>query len=225
MITLADRLRPLGRRQSDVSGGSGAPGAVRSAVLSYDLPLVLGASCVIALAAQLAIQLPFSPVPITGQTLALLLLAAALGRVRAAAAALCYLAEGAAGIPVFAGGSAGAHVLAGPTGGYLVGFVPAAWLVGALAERGFDRHPATTAIAMLIGNAVVLLCGASWLAVFVGPDRAVMLGVLPFLIGDVVKAAFAAALLPLSWRALGGTREPGGPRGPAGAGGATDVRP
>ncbi len=222
MITLADRLRPLGRLQS---GDAGAPGAVRSAVLSYDLPLVIGASCVIALAAQLAIRLPFTPVPITGQTLALLLLAAALGRVRAAAAALCYLAEGAAGLPVFAGGSAGAHVLAGPTGGYLAGFVPAAWLVGALAERGFDRHPATTAIAMFLGNAVVLVCGAAWLAVFVGPERAVMLGVVPFLIGDVVKAAFAAALLPLSWRALGGTCGGPGPGGPGRPEGGTDVRP
>jgi biotin transport system substrate-specific component len=199
MLTLADRLRPpLGRPASD------APLAARAALLTYDLPLVLGASCVIGLAAQLAVRLPFSPVPITGQTFALLLLAAALGRVRAAAAALCYLAEGAAGLPVFAGGSAGAHVLAGPTGGYLVGFVPAAWLVGALAERGFDRRVLTTAVAMLAGNAVVLLCGAAWLAVFVGPERALALGILPFLIGDVVKAAFAAALLPLSWRALGG---------------------
>jgi biotin transport system substrate-specific component len=219
MNTLADRLRPIGR---------GAPQAVRTAVLCYDLPLVLGASCMIALAAQVAIRLPFTPVPITGQTLALVLLAAALGRVRAAAAALCYLAEGAAGLPVFAGGAAGAHALAGPTGGYLVGFVPAAWLVGALAERGFDRHPATTAIAMLIGNAVVLVCGAAWLAVFVGPERALALGVVPFLIGDVVKAAFAAALLPLSWWALGGSRRQsgsGGPGEPLGPGGAADVRP
>jgi biotin transport system substrate-specific component len=197
MVTLADRLRPsLGR---PASGDSAAPS--RSAILSYDLPLVLAASGLIALSAQVAIPLPFSPVPVTAQTLALLLLAAALGRARAAAAALAYVAEGVAGLPVFAGGALGPQVLLGPTGGYLAGFIPAAWLVGALAERGFDRRFGGTALAMLAGNAVVLLIGAGWLARFTGAERAFALGVAPFLVGDLVKTAVAAALLPLAWRA------------------------
>jgi|SRR5687767_330202 len=203
MTTLADRLRPSFGRAVPAAGSPVASRAARAAILSYDVPLVLGASFLIALSAQVAIPLPFSPVPVTAQTLALLILAAGLGRVRAAAAALCYLAEGASGLPVFAGGSAGPHVLAGPTGGYLAGFVPAAWLVGALAERGWDRHFGLTAVAMLAGNAVVLALGAAWLGVFVGVERAIALGVVPFLFGDLVKSGMAALLLPLAWRALG----------------------
>lgn len=196
MTTLADRLRPsFGRPPSGAA-------AARSIYLSFDVPLVIGASGVIALAAQIAVPLPFSPVPITGQTLALLLLAAALGRARAVAAAVCYLAEGAAGIPVFAGGSGGAHVLIGATGGYLAGFVPAAWLVGLLAERGFDRHFGSTALAMLAGNGIILILGAAWLARFVGPAHVITAGVAPFLVGDIVKAAVAAALLPAAWRSI-----------------------
>ncbi|HEV8128777.1 MAG TPA: biotin transporter BioY [Candidatus Eisenbacteria bacterium] len=197
MTTLVDRLRH--------------PASSRA--LTFDLPLVLASSGLLALSAQIAVPLPFSPVPVTAQTLALTLLAAALGRARASAMAFAYLVEGAAGLPVFAGGSAGAHILVGPTGGYLAGFVPAAWLVGALAERGFDRRFWTTALAMFAGNGVVLLFGAAWLARFVGAERALTLGVAPFLVGDVVKTVIAAVLLPLSWRALG--RSPG----------RTDVRP
>lgn len=190
MSTLVDRLR--------------APSATRS--LTFDVPLVLASSALLALSAQVAVPLPFSPVPVTAQTLALTLLAAALGRGRASAMALTYLAEGAAGLPVFAGGAAGPQILVGPTGGYLAGFLPAAWLVGALAERGFDRRFWTTAVAMFAGNAVVLFFGAAWLARFVGVERAFALGVAPFLAGDVVKTLIAAVLLPLSWRALGRSR-------------------
>jgi biotin transport system substrate-specific component len=190
MVTLVDRLR--------------APSATRS--LTFDVSLVLASSALLALSAQVAVPLPFSPVPVTAQTLALTLLAAALGRARASAMAFAYLAEGAAGLPVFAGGAAGPHILVGPTGGYLAGFVPAAWLVGALAERGFDRRFWTTALAMFSGNAVVLFFGAAWLASFVGVGRAFLLGVAPFLAGDVVKTVIAAALLPLSWRVLGRSR-------------------
>ncbi len=190
MVTLVDRLR--------------APSASRS--LTFDVSLVLASSALLALSAQVAVPLPFSPVPVTAQTLALTLLAASLGRARATAMAFAYLAEGMAWLPVFAGGAAGPHILIGPTGGYLAGFVPAAWLVGALAERGFDRRFWTTALAMFAGNAVVLFFGAAWLARFVGVERAFALGVAPFLAGDVVKTLIAAVLLPLSWRTLGRSR-------------------
>jgi len=192
MVTLVDRLR--------------TPSASRS--LTFDVPLVLASSALLALSAQVAIPLPFSPVPVTAQTLALTLLAAALGRARASAMAFAYLVEGMAGLPVFAGGAAGPQILIGPTAGYLAGFVPAAWLVGALAERGLDRRFWTTALAMFAGNAVVLLFGAAWLARFVGVERAFTLGVAPFIVGDVVKTLIAAMLLPLSWRALGRSRSP-----------------
>ena len=203
MTTLADRLRAsLGRPVSSATRAHSASSST-TASLAYDLTLVLASTGVLALSAQVAVPLPFSPVPVTAQTLALTLLAAALGRVRATAMALAYLVEGAAGLPVFAGGTAGPLILVGPTGGYLAGFVPAAWLVGALAERGFDRRFWTTAIAMFAGNTLVLLLGAAWLGQYVGAERAFTLGVAPFLVGDVVKTLIAAILLPLSWRALG----------------------
>lgn len=187
-LTYADLWRPSLRRHA----------------LLYDLALVLAGSLLIALAAQVAIKLPFSPVPITGQTLAVLLVAALLGSRRGAAAVLTYIAQGALGLPVFAGGAAGLARLAGPTGGYLAGFVVAAFLVGLLAERGWDRRPATTVAAMALGNVAIYALGVLWLARFVGGlDQAVQLGVLPFIPGDVLKIALAAVLLPAGWRLLG----------------------
>jgi biotin transport system substrate-specific component len=198
-MTLADRLRPPFARATPRAGPSAAAGT-----LLYDATLVLGASLLLALSAQVAVPLlPFSPVPITGQTLALFLMAAALGRARAVAATVAYLAEGAAGMPVFAGGAGGAYVLLGPSGGYLAGFLPAAWIVGSLSERGFDRRFGTTALAMLAGNAAVWFAGLAWLARFTGPSRAVALGFTPFFPGDILKIAAAAALLPLAWKVLG----------------------
>ncbi len=187
-MVYADLLRPTMRRSA----------------LLYDAALVLGASLVIALSAQVAIQLPFSPVPITGQTMAVLLVGALLGSRRGALAVLAYIAEGLAGLPVFAGGAAGLARLFGPTGGYLVGFVAAAFLVGWLAERGWDRRFGTTLAAMTLGNLVIYGVGAVWLAVFVGGlSRAWSLGVLPFLPGDAIKIILAAVLLPGGWKLLG----------------------
>ncbi len=187
-MVYADLLRPTMRRSA----------------LLYDAALVLGASLVIALSAQVAIQLPFSPVPITGQTMAVLLVGALLGSRRGALAVLAYIAEGLAGLPVFAGGAAGLARLFGPTGGYLVGFVAAAFLVGWLAERGWDRRFGTTLAAMTLGNLVIYGVGAVWLAVFVGGlSRAWSLGVLPFLPGDAIKIVLAAVLLPGGWKLLG----------------------
>lgn len=165
------------------------------------LSILLG-SVVVALSAQLEIELAFSPVPITGQTFAVLLVAALLGARGGAAAMLLYVAQGAIGLPVFAGLAGGAQHLAGPTGGYLVGFVVAAWIVGALSERGWDRHVISTLAAMTIGTIVILLFGAAWLTVLFGFDSAITFGVIPFLPGGALKIALAAALLPVGWRAL-----------------------
>lgn len=177
---------------------------VRRSALLYDAALVLAGSLLIALSAQIAIPLPFSPVPVTGQTMAVLLVGALLGRRRGSLAVLVYIAEGIAGLPVFAGGAAGPARLLGPTGGYLVGFVAAAYLVGLLAERGWDRRVSTTAAAMALGNLVIYTVGVLWLTVFVGSlSAALAAGVLPFIPGDLVKIAAAALLLPAGWKVLG----------------------
>jgi biotin transport system substrate-specific component len=177
---------------------------VRRSALLYDAALVLAGSLLIALSAQVAIPLPFSPVPVTGQTMAVLLVGALLGSRRGSLAVLVYIAQGLAGLPVFAGGAAGPARLLGPTGGYLVGFVLAAYLVGLLAERGWDRRVGTTAAAMALGNVVIYAVGALWLAVFVGGlVPALTAGVLPFIPGDLVKIAAAALLLPAGWKLLG----------------------
>ncbi|MBM3319541.1 MAG: biotin transporter BioY [Candidatus Eisenbacteria bacterium] len=172
--------------------------ALRGAVLSrkeallHRAALAIGASLLVAASAQIAFRVPFSPVPVTAQTLAVLLVGALLGSRLGTAAILLYLMEGAAGLPFFAQGAGGVAFLAGPTGGYLFAFVPAAFLVGALAERGWDRRPLAAAAAMALGSAVILLGGASFLARLIGPERAIDAGILPFLPGDLLKTALAA---------------------------------
>ncbi len=168
-----------------------------------EVSLVLGGALAVALLARLEIRLPFSPVPITGQTLGVLLAGALLGSRRAFAAMLLYLASGLAGAPVFAGGGAGPAWILGPTGGYLAGFPAAAWTAGFLAERGWDRSWKTALPAMAAGNVVLYLFGLPWLAAFVGPSRAPLLGLYPFLAGDVVKILLAGAVLPAGWKFLG----------------------
>ena len=162
--------------------------------------LVVGASVVTALAAQVAIPLPWTPVPLTGQTFAVLLSGAVLGTRRAAIAQLLYLAEGALGLPVFAGGGAGLATMGGPTGGYLVAFPLAAALTGALAERGWDRRFLSMLGAMLAGSVVVFALGLASLSRFLPVDRLLAAGLLPFVPGDLVKAALAALVFPTIWR-------------------------
>lgn len=166
-----------------------------------DVLLVVGTSLVVAALAQVSIPLPFTPVPITGQTLGVLLSGVVLGSRRAALALGLYLLEGAVGLPFFAGGRSG---LGGPTTGYLLSYPLAAFLTGSLAERGWDRKPLTAALAMLCGSLVVFTLGATWLSAFVGgARRAFLLGVLPFIPGDLLKTALASGLLPTLWRWLG----------------------
>lgn len=163
----------------------------------------LAMSAVIAAGAQLEVRLPFSPVPVTGQTFGVLLAGLLLGPGWGTAAVAAYLVEGLLGMPVFAGGAAGPAHLAGPTAGYLAGFLPAAWVAGRLAERGWDRTPASAAAAMLLGSAVIFSCGLLNLARFLPAGALLGAGLLPFLPGDILKAGMAAAALPGAWKLLG----------------------
>ena len=179
--------------------------ASRNALLADALLVILGSLLVAALA-QVSIPLPFTPVPITGQTFAVLLVGAALGARRGAASLGLYVAQGAFGLPVFAGGASGLAKLTGPTGGYLVGFGAAAYVVGFLAGRGLDRRLWTALGAFVIGELVIYLVGVPWLAQFIGWDKALVGGLWPFLPGDAVKAVLAALALPSAWALVrGGT--------------------
>lgn len=178
-----------------------ADAAIRHRSLTSDGLLVVAGSVFIALLAQIAI--PVGPVPVTGQTIGVLLTAAVLGGRRGSLAVAAYLTEGALGLPVFAGGRAGIVVFAGPTGGYLVGFLAAAIIVGALADAGFDRKPLTMFAAMGVGSASIYIFGVAWLARFTGWDSVLELGVTPFLFGDTFKVAIATLLLPSAWRFVG----------------------
>ena len=164
--------------------------------------LIVGASLATALAARIAIPLPWTPVPLTGQTFAVLLTGMVLGSRRGFLALALYLAEGAAGLPVFAGGGAGPASLLGPTGGYLIAFPLAAALTGWLAERGWDRRMLSTLAAMLIGSSVIFAGGLAWLARFVPPAQLLGTGLIPFIPGDVVKAVLAALAFPFAWGQL-----------------------
>lgn len=166
--------------------------------------LLIGVGVVLlALAAHLRITLPFTIVPITGQTFAVLLLGAAYGWRRGGVTVALYLAAGLAGLPVFA------EVVGMATWGYLLGFLLAAVVVGWLAERGWDRNIVTAIVAMLAGEVAIYACGLAWLAHFVGWEHVVALGLLPFLAGDALKLVAAALLLPAAWqvvRAIQGRR-------------------
>jgi len=174
-----------------------------------DIALILLGSLLVAAFAQLSI--PLQPVPITGQTFAVLLVGMALGSRRGALALTAYLAAGIAGLPVFAEAKFGLATVQGPTGGYLLGFIAAAWLVGLLAEKGFDRGLLKTLVAMAIGTAVIYLCGVVWLSPFVGgfagENGALALGMYPFLVGDAIKAVAAVLLLPAAWKFLGSSKK------------------
>lgn len=169
--------------------------------LLRDLLLVGGFSVFTALCAQVSFHIPITPVPITLQTLAVLLTGAALGSRRGALAMLLYLAEGAAGLPVFAGGTGGFVHLIGFTGGYLWSYPFAALVTGLLCERRLDRRFLTSALAMLPGTLVIYAFGVLWLAVSLHLNllTAFMLGMVPFIPGDLIKLVIAAALLPVAW--------------------------
>ncbi|MFI9486771.1 biotin transporter BioY [Promicromonospora sp. NPDC052451] len=170
--------------------------------VARDIALVVGVAALTALAAQLRVPIPGLPVPVTGQTFAVLLGAAAIGPVRGALAQALYLALGVVGLPVFTGGASGVEVVLGASGGYIVGFVVASFVVGALARRGLDRGVLGTILAFAAGTAVIYAVGVPWLAVSTGmsPVDAVMAGAVVFLVGDAIKAVLAGVLLPGAWR-------------------------
>jgi biotin transport system substrate-specific component len=161
-----------------------------------EMLLVVGASALIALAAQVAIPLPFTPVPLTLQPLAVIFLGAALGSTRGAAAAALYLLEGFSGLPVFAQGHGGAAWLLGATAGYLYSYPLAAWLAGFVSERGWGNSVTRSVAGMLAALAVIYAGGWAWLAALTGARAAFIAGVAPFVVADIVKVAIGAALLP-----------------------------
>jgi biotin transport system substrate-specific component len=174
--------------------------------VATDFALVLSGAVLTALAAQIAI--PMWPVPITGQTFAVLLVGAVLGASRGALSMITYFSLGAAGLPVFTGAVSG--ITFGTTFGYLVGFIAAAAVVGALAERKWHLKASGVLASFVIGNAVIYLFGLPWLAFALAnldlPNNAsavLTAGLLPFLVGDAIKMALAAAALPLAWKYLG----------------------
>ena len=184
--TVADLLRPTEKRSAAI----------------YDIALVIGGSLLIALCARVTVLLPFSPIPVTAQTFAVLMIGALLGAKRGGLAALAYIIQGALGLPVFAFGG-GPALLLGPTGGYLIGFIPAAYVTGYLAQKGWDRRIGTTILAMIFGNLVIYTCGLLWLIRLMGISKSILsVGLYPFIIGDLVKIVLAAAILPGGWKLL-----------------------
>lgn len=152
-----------------------------------NIGICLLGSVLIALSAQISIHLPFTPVPITGQTFAVLLIGVLLGSKKGLMTVLLYLTEGAMGMPVFAGGSGGIHVLLGPSGGYLIGFLPAAFLMGYIVEKGWTRGFTTMFICLIASNSVIYIFGLTHLCLFTTIEKALYTGFYPFLIGDLIK--------------------------------------
>ena len=173
----------------------------RISAWARDLILIVTGSLLIAAFARISIPLPFTPVPITGQTFAVLLVGAALGSKRGLLTILLYICEGASGLPFFAGGTGGLHVLTGATAGYLIGFIAAIYSVGLLAEKGLERNIRTSILPFLIGTALIYVFGVTWLAILMGSfSKAIAAGLLPFLIGDLIKLMAAALALPAAWK-------------------------
>ncbi len=176
----------------------------RSISIARDIVLVVLGSGLVAVAAQISIPLPFTPVPITGQTFAVLLVGASLGAARGGLSMLLYLLWGALGFSVYANGTSGVDVLVGATGGYLFGFVIASLVTGALAQRGWDRRFGSAIGAMLTGNVIIYIFGIVWLAPFLDApiisQKVLLAGLYPFILGDILKLYLASAALPGAWK-------------------------
>jgi len=186
--TLADQVVP------------GHSSLARNAILAVTGSLLLWVSA--------KLQVPFYPVPVTMQTFVVLMIGTAYGWRLGAATVALYLLQGALGMPVFAGTpekGIGLAYMMGPTGGYLAGYLVAACLTGALAGLGWDRRPSTTILSMVAGNVVIYAFGLAWLGTVVGWDKPVLAwGLTPFLLGDLLKIALAAAILPTTWKLIAG---------------------
>lgn len=183
--SIVDRIAPAGVTQS----------------MAGNAALVILGALVVGISAQVRIPLGFTPVPLTGQTFGVLLVGASLGASRGGAALVLYLLLGVIGFPVFTEGGRGVQHVLGATGGYLIGFIAAAVLVGRIAERGGDRRFPAALAGMAAGSMVIYAFGLIGLmvALGVGPGRALELGLYPFLVGDLLKALLAGLLLPIAW--------------------------
>lgn len=168
---------------------------INKSSLLFSAVKILGGSALLALSAHFGIMLPFSPIPITGQTLVLILLSLSFGRKDASAMVLAYLIEGLSGLPVFANVS-GITVLFSPTFGYLISFLAAAYIIGFFADKACLKSTAWTALAVFLGQTVIYLFGMAWLAFFVPIDKLLALGFFPFVMGDLIKGAAAILLFP-----------------------------
>lgn len=183
--TVADLLRPCEKSKAGI----------------YNLTLIFAGMIFIGLSAQLAVGFP---VPFTGQTFAVLMIGALYGARLGSLCLVSYVLAGAAGMPVFSNFGSGVLFLSGPTGGYLVGFIAAAYVVGLLAERGWDRRVWTTVLAMIFGNLVIYTFGLLWLFCLMGfSAKVLVVGLYPFIAGDLLKITLAAILLPSGWKLLG----------------------
>jgi len=173
---------------------------VISRSIATDVLLVAGGAAFTGLLAQ--VMVPLWPVPITGQTLAVLLVGSTLGAVRGVLAMVLYAVLGIVGVPWFSDASSGLHVLAGPTGGYIVGFILAAGLTGWLAQRNWDRRVFGAFVSFMAGTGVTFAIGLPWLAASLGLnlEQTLQAGLYPFIIGGVIKALLAAGIIPLAWK-------------------------
>jgi len=174
-----------------------------AARLATQLLLAIAGTLLLTLSAKTKVVL--GPVDISMQTLAVLLIAAAFGMRLGVATLLLYMAEGAMGFPVFQGTpekGVGIAYMLGSTGGYLAGFVVMAAIVGWAADRGWDRHPIKLFNAMLVAEVVMMAMGFAWLALLIGPEKSWQFGVVPFIVGDLIKVALAASLVPAVWSLL-----------------------
>lgn len=177
--------------------------ATRAGSLAFDLLVLVSASLMIAALSQLEFFVPFSPVPVTGQTFAVLAAGLLLGSTGGASAVLLYLAEGSIGLPFFAGGSSGVHHFIGPTGGYLAGFVGAAYLAGLFSGSGFGRSFFGLFSALILADLSLYVFGVLWLSTFVGREHAVQLGFFPFIFGDFIKILLLSLSFPLLGKSAG----------------------
>ncbi|MER9579484.1 biotin transporter BioY [Mesorhizobium sp. M0189] len=193
-MAIATTMRPL------ISLALPEKGAAR---LAGQLLLAIAGTLLLILSAKTKVML--GPVDISMQTLAVLLIAAAFGMRLGVATLLLYMAEGAMGLPVFQSTpekGIGIAYMLGSTGGYLAGFVVMAAIVGWAADRGWDRHPIKLFNAMLVAEIVMMAMGFAWLALLIGPEKSWQFGVLPFIVGDLIKVALAASLVPAIWSLL-----------------------
>jgi biotin transport system substrate-specific component len=193
-MAIATTMRPL------VSLALPQEGAAR---LATQLFLAIAGTLLLTLSAKTKVML--GPVDISMQTLAVLLIAAAFGMRLGVATVLLYMAEGAMGFPVFQSTpekGIGIAYMLGSTGGYLLGFVAMAAIVGWAADRGWDRHPGKLFSAMLVAEVVMMAMGFAWLALLIGPEKSWQFGVVPFIVGDLIKVALAASLVPAVWSLL-----------------------